>query len=47
MVGNILRKLVNNSQVAIDDGTYEIRAHLEKSSKDLIHIIETNHIQHY
>jgi indole-3-glycerol phosphate synthase len=42
MVGNILRKLVNNSQAAIDDGTYEIRSRLEKSNKDLIHIIETN-----
>ena len=42
MAENILRKLVNNSQAAIDDGTYEIRAQLEKSNKDLIHIIETN-----
>lgn len=42
MARNILRKLVNNSQAAIDDGTYEIRTHLQKSSKDLIHIIETN-----
>ena len=42
MAENILRKLVNNSQAAIDDGTYEIRSYLEKSNKDLIHIIETN-----
>jgi indole-3-glycerol phosphate synthase len=42
MAENILRKLVNNSQMAIDDGVYEVDASLEKSNKDFIHIIETN-----
>ena len=42
MVENILKRLVTNSQTAIDDGTYEIDANLEKSSKDLIQIINTN-----
>ncbi len=42
MVENILKRLVSNSQAAIDDGTYEIDANLDKSSKDLIQIIKTN-----
>lgn len=42
MAENILKKLVNNSQAAIDDGTYEIDAHMEKSNKDFIQIIKTN-----
>ena len=42
MAENILRKLVNNSQMAIDDGVYDIDANLEKSSKDFIQIINTN-----
>lgn len=42
MAERILKKLVNNSQAAIDDGTYEIDAHLEKSSKDFLQIIKTN-----
>ena len=42
MAENILRKLVNNSQAAIDDGVYEIDANLQKSNKDLIQIIKTN-----
>jgi indole-3-glycerol phosphate synthase len=42
MVENILRKLVNNSQIAIDDGVYEIEADLQKSSKDFIQIINAN-----
>ena len=42
MAENILKRLVINSQTAIDDGTYDIDANLEKSSKDLIHIINTN-----
>ena len=42
MAENILRKLVNNSQMAIDDGVYEVDANLEKSSKDFIHIIKTS-----
>ena len=42
MAENILKKLVHNSQAAIDDGTYEIDTKLEKSSKDLLQIIKTN-----
>ena len=42
MAENILRKLVNNSQVAIDDGTYDINVNLQKSNKDFIQIIKTN-----
>ena len=42
MAENILRKLVNNSQMAIDDGVYEVDANLEKSSKDFLHTIKTN-----
>jgi len=42
MIQNILKRLVTNSQTAIDDGTYEIDANLEKSSKDLIQIIKNN-----
>ena len=42
MAENILKRLVNNSQAAIDDGTYEIDANLDKSSKDLTQIIKNN-----
>ena len=42
MAENILKKLVNNSQVAIDDGTYEINANLHRSDKDFLHLIKTN-----
>ena len=42
MVENILKKLVNNSQAAIDDGTYEIGIKLEKSNKDFLQTIKTN-----
>ena len=42
MAENILRKLVNNSQMAIDDGTYDIDVNLQKSNKDFIQIIKTN-----
>ena len=42
MAENILRKLVNNSQMAIDDGVYDVDADLQKSSKDFIQIINTN-----
>ena len=42
MAENILRKLVNNSQMAIDDGVYDVDADLQKSSKDFIQIIKTN-----
>jgi len=39
---NILRKLVNNSQIAIDDGVYDVEGDLQKSNKDFIQIIKTN-----
>jgi len=42
MAENILRKLVNNSQMAIDDGTYDVDCNLKKSSKDFKQIIKTN-----
>jgi len=42
MAENILRKLVNNSQMAIDDGVYEIESDLEKSTKDFKQIITSN-----
>ena len=42
MAENILRKLVNNSQIAIDDGVYDVDADLQKSSKDFKQIIKTN-----
>lgn len=42
MAENILRKLVNNSQAAIDDGVYDVDANLQQSNKDLIQIIKTN-----
>jgi indole-3-glycerol phosphate synthase len=42
MAENILRKLVNNSQMAIDDGVYDVDADLEKSNKDFKQIIKTN-----
>ena len=42
MAENILKRLVTNSQTAIDDGTYDIDVNLDKSSKDLIQIINTN-----
>ena len=42
MAENILKRLVSNSQAAIDDGTYDIDANLDRSSKDLVQIIKTN-----
>lgn len=42
MAENILKKLVKNSQMAIDDGTYDVDANLSRSNKDLIQIIKTN-----
>jgi len=42
MAENILKKLVNNSQVAIDDGVYDVESDLEKSNKDFKQIIKTN-----
>jgi len=42
MAENILKKLVNNSQMAIDDGTYDFDTKLPQSEKDLIQTITTN-----
>ena len=42
MAENILRKLVNNSQTAIDDGVYDVEIKLEKSNKDFLQIIKAN-----
>lgn len=42
MAENILKKLVNNSKTAIDDGTYEINANLHRSDKDFEHIVKIN-----
>ena len=42
MAENILRKLVSNSQDAIDDGVYDIDVKLQKSNKDFLQIIKTN-----
>ena len=42
MAEKILRKLVNNSQMAIDDGVYELDVDLQKSNKDFVQIIKTN-----
>ena len=40
MAKNILKRLVNNSQTAIDDGTYEVDANLHRSEKDFLHVIK-------
>jgi indole-3-glycerol phosphate synthase len=42
MAENILKKLVNNSQMSINDGVYEIDANLKKSTKDFKQIIYAN-----
>ena len=42
MVENILRKLVNNSQTAIDDGVYDVDVKLQKSNTDFLQIIKSN-----
>ena len=42
MAENILKKLVKNSQMAIDDGTYDIDFNLAGSNKDLNQIIKIN-----
>lgn len=42
MAENILKKLVNNSQIAIDDGVYDVDADLQKSNKDFKQIIKSN-----
>jgi indole-3-glycerol phosphate synthase len=42
MAENILKRLVNNSQMAIDDGVYEVESNEQKSNKDFLHIIKTH-----
>ena len=42
MAENILRRLVNNSQAAIDDGIYDVDVKLSRSNKDFARIIKTN-----
>ncbi len=42
MAENILKKLVNNSQIAIDDGVYDVDVNLQKSDKDFKQIITSN-----
>ena len=42
MAENILKKLVNNSQMAINDGVYETDVNLKKSTKDFKQIIKMN-----
>ena len=39
MAENILKKLVNNSQIAIDDGVYDVDVNLKKSDQDFKQII--------
>lgn len=41
MADHILKKLVNNSQMAINDGVYDVDCNLQKSSKDFLNIIKT------
>ena len=42
MAENILKKLVNNSQIAIDDGVYDVDVNLQKSDQDFKQIIASN-----
>jgi indole-3-glycerol phosphate synthase len=42
MAENILRKIVNNSQKAIDEGVYDVDVRLKKSSEDFLQIIKSN-----
>ena len=42
MPENILKKLVNNSQIAIDDGVYDVDVNLQKSDQDFKQIIASN-----
>ena len=42
MAENILRKLVNNSQMAIDDGVYDVNVDLQKSEIDFVQTIKAN-----
>ena len=47
MAENILKKLVNNSQIAIDDGVYDVDVNLQKSEKDLNKLLHLTLTQHY
>ena len=42
MAENILKKLGNNSQIAIDDGVYDVDVNLQKSDQDFKQIIASN-----
>ena len=42
MAENILKKLVANSQTAIDDGVYNVDVNLQKSNQDFKQIITSN-----
>ncbi|MDH3677548.1 MAG: indole-3-glycerol-phosphate synthase [Nitrosopumilus sp.] len=42
MAENILKRLVNNSQMAINDGTYDVDCNLQQSTKDFLQIIKTH-----
>lgn len=42
MAKNILKRLVNNSRMAIDDGTYDVKVQLGKSGENLQEIIRLN-----
>jgi len=42
MAENILKRLVNNSQVAIDDGTYDVECNLQQSNRDFLQIIKSH-----
>ena len=42
MAENILKKLVANSQTAIDDGVYDVDVNLQKSNQDFKQIITSN-----
>ena len=42
MAENILRRLVNNSQMAINDGVYDVDVNLEQSTRDFLEIIKAD-----
>jgi len=42
MAENILKKLVNNSQTAINDGIYDVNVKLQRSEKDFLQSIKSN-----
>ena len=42
MTRNVLKKLVENAQAAIQDGVYDTSVNMTKSSHDLLDIIKTN-----